>query len=74
MDVSVEQIFEAPRTSQLGGYLAGVNNNGAHSANGRAAMLIACGQDAANVAESSAAAVYAEITKTGDYYFSITLP
>ncbi len=74
MHVSVEQIFAARLTSQLGGYLAGVNNNGAHSANGIAALFIACGQDAANVAESSAAAVYAEITKTGDYYFSITLP
>lgn len=74
MHVSVEQIFEARLTSQLGGYLAGVNNNGAHSANGITAMFIACGQDVANVAESSAAAVYAEITKSGDYYFSITIP
>lgn len=74
MHVSVEQIFEARLTSQLGGYLAGVNNNGAHSANGITAMFIACGQDVANVAESSAAAVYAEVTKSGDYYFSITIP
>ncbi len=74
MHVSVEQIFEARLTSQLGGFLAGVNNNGAHSANGITAMFIACGQDVANVAESSAAAVYAEITKSGDYYFSITIP
>ena len=74
MRVSVEQIFEARLASQLGGYLAGVNNNGAHSANGTTAMFIACGQDVANVAESSAAAVYAEITKTGDYYFSVTIP
>jgi len=74
MRVSVDQIFEARLTSQLGAYLAGVNNNGAHSANGITAMFIACGQDVANVAESSAAAVYAEITKTGDYYFSVTIP
>ena len=74
MRVSVEQIFAARLASQLGGYLAGVNNNGAHSANGITALFIACGQDAANVAESSAAAVYAEITKNGDYYFSITIP
>lgn len=74
MHVSVEQIFEARLASQLGGYLAGVNNNGAHSANGITAMFIACGQDVANVAESSAAAVYAEITKSGDYYFSVTIP
>ncbi|HEX8567738.1 MAG TPA: hydroxymethylglutaryl-CoA reductase [Pyrinomonadaceae bacterium] len=74
MRVSVERIFAARLASQLGGYLAGVNNNGAHSANGITAMFIACGQDAANVAESSAAAVYADITKNGDYYFSITIP
>ena len=74
MHVTVEQIFESRLTSQLGGYLAGVNNNGAHSANGIAAMFIACGQDAANVAESAAAAVYAEITNSGDYYFSVTIP
>jgi hydroxymethylglutaryl-CoA reductase (NADPH) len=54
--------------------MAGVNNNGAHSANGITAIFIACGQDVANVAESSAAAVYAEITPTGDYYFSVTIP
>lgn len=74
MRVSVEQIFQARLASQLGGYLAGVNNNGAHSANGITAMFIACGQDVANVAESSAAAVYAEITPLGDYYFSVTIP
>jgi hydroxymethylglutaryl-CoA reductase (NADPH) len=74
MRVGVEEIFRARLTSQLGGYLAGVNNNGAHSANGITAMFIACGQDAANVAESSAAAVYAEITSGGDYYYSITIP
>jgi hydroxymethylglutaryl-CoA reductase (NADPH) len=74
MHVGVEEIFRARLTSQLGGYLAGVNNNGAHSANGITAMFIACGQDAANVAESSAAAVYGEITPAGDYYYSITIP
>ncbi|HEX8736807.1 MAG TPA: hydroxymethylglutaryl-CoA reductase [Pyrinomonadaceae bacterium] len=74
MHVGVEEIFRARLASQLGGYLSGVNNNGAHSANGITAMFIACGQDAANVAESSAAAVYGEITPAGDYYYSITLP
>ncbi len=74
MHVSVEQIFAARLRSQLGGFLAGVNNNGAHSANGITAMFIACGQDVANVAESSAALAYADITKDGDYYYSITIP
>ncbi len=74
MHVSVEQIFAARLRSQLGGFLAGANNNGSHSANGITAMFIACGQDVANVAESSAALVFADITKSGDYYFSITIP
>ncbi|MBS1794747.1 MAG: hydroxymethylglutaryl-CoA reductase [Acidobacteria bacterium] len=74
MGVTVDALFAARLTSQLGGFIAGVNNNGAHSANGITALFIACGQDVANVAESSAAAVYAEITGSGDYYFSVTLP
>src|SRR5215218_2010977 len=38
MHVSVEQIFEARLASQLGGYIAGVKNNSAHSANDITAM------------------------------------
>lgn len=60
--------------SGLGSYLAGANNNGGHSANGLAAMFIATGQDAANIAESSAGIVHIEITNKGDTYFSITIP
>ncbi|MGI8786253.1 MAG: hydroxymethylglutaryl-CoA reductase [Pyrinomonadaceae bacterium] len=74
MRVSVEQIFAARLRSQLGGFLAGANNNGSHSANGITAMFIACGQDAANVSESSAALAYAHITENGDYYYSLTIP
>ncbi len=74
MHVSVEQIFAARLRSQLGGFLAGANNNGSHSANGITAMFIACGQDVANVSESSAALAYAHIDTNGDYYFSITIP
>jgi hydroxymethylglutaryl-CoA reductase (NADPH) len=58
----------------LTGRLAGVNNNGNHSANGIAAMFIATGQDAGNVAESSAALVHTETRANGDYYYSITIP
>jgi hydroxymethylglutaryl-CoA reductase (NADPH) len=67
-------LFRARLVSNLGGFMAGVNNNGAHSANALAALFIATGQDAANIAESSAAAVFAEITPSGDYYYSITIP
>ena len=58
----------------LGGFMSGVNNNGAHSANGITALFIATGQDVANVAESSAAFNFSEILPNGDYYVSITIP
>ena len=60
--------------SNVGAFLAGSSNNGSHSANGIAAIFIAAGQDEANVAESSSAIMYNEITQNGDYYYSITLP
>jgi len=67
-------MFRARQVSNLGGFMSGVNNNGAHSANGITAMFIATGQDAANVAESSAAFVHAELDPSGDYYYSVTIP
>jgi len=60
--------------ANIGSLMSGANNNGLHSANGITAMFIATGQDVANVAESSAALVYSELTKEGDLYFSITIP
>lgn len=62
------------RVAYIGGFLSGVNNNGAHSANGITAMFIATGQDVANVAESSAGILCVEITQPGDLYLSITIP
>ena len=67
-------MFQARQVSQLGGFMSGVTNNGSHSANGITAIFIATGQDAANVAESSAAFVYTELSENGDYYYSITIP
>jgi hydroxymethylglutaryl-CoA reductase (NADPH) len=74
MRSSSDLMFQARQTSSLGGFMAGVNNNGSHSANGITAIFIATGQDAANVAESSAALVYTELRENGDYYYSITIP
>ena len=55
MRSGTERMFRARQVSTLGGSMAGVNNNGSHSANGITALFIATGQDVANVAESSAA-------------------
>jgi hydroxymethylglutaryl-CoA reductase (NADPH) len=69
-----EVMYRARQVSNLGGFMSGVNNNGAHSANGITALFIATGQDVANVAESSAAFAYAELRDGGDYYYSVTIP
>jgi len=74
MRSDTELMFRARMVSNLGGFMSGVNNNGAHSANGITAVFIATGQDAANVAESSAAFVHAELRGNGDYYYSVTIP
>ena len=74
MHTSSGKLFRARQVSSLGGFMSGVNNNGLQSANGIAAMFIATGQDAANVAESSAALGFSELLPNGDYYASITLP
>jgi hydroxymethylglutaryl-CoA reductase (NADPH) len=59
--------------ANTGAILAGSNNNGQHSANGITAMFIACGMDVANVAESSAAILYADLLPDNSYYYSLTI-
>ena len=73
MRVDTKDLFYVRQISQVGAFLAGSANNGSHAANGLAAMFIATGQDAANVAESHADVVYSQLLDNGDYYWSITL-
>ena len=74
MGVDPETLFWARQLSQTGAFLSRSSNNGAHAANGLAALFIATGQDVANVAESHAGIVYSQLLDSGDYYWSITLP
>jgi hydroxymethylglutaryl-CoA reductase (NADPH) len=74
MGVDTATLFHMRQISQAGAFMAGSSNNGAHSANGLTALYIATGQDVANVAESQAAIVYAQLLAGGDYYWSITIP
>ena len=75
MRTNTKLMFAGRQVSNLGGFMSGANNNGVHSANGIAAMFIATGQDAANVAESSAAFGFSRAAReNGDYYYSITHP
>ncbi|WP_229725286.1 hydroxymethylglutaryl-CoA reductase [Hymenobacter baengnokdamensis] len=74
MRVTPEQLAYHGQVSNVGAFLSGANNNGAHSANGITALFIATGQDVANVSESSAGVLYSEVTKEGDLYINITIP
>jgi hydroxymethylglutaryl-CoA reductase (NADPH) len=74
LGVETKELFRARQMSQVGAFLAGAANNGAHAANGLAALFIATGQDVADVSESHAAVVYCQLLDDGDYYWSITLP
>jgi hydroxymethylglutaryl-CoA reductase (NADPH) len=74
MRVEPEQLAYHSGVANVGAFMSGANNNGAHSANAITAVFIATGQDVANVAESSAAVTYAELTEAGDLYLSITIP
>ncbi|MFX0188617.1 MAG: hydroxymethylglutaryl-CoA reductase [Candidatus Hodarchaeota archaeon] len=60
--------------SNVGAFMTGAMSNANHTANGITALFIATGQDVANVAESSTAIMFAERTKEGDFYYSITIP
>jgi hydroxymethylglutaryl-CoA reductase (NADPH) len=74
MRVEPESLAYHHGVANVGGFLSGVNNNGAHSANAITAMFIATGQDVANVSESSAGILYAELTPEKDLYLSLTIP
>jgi len=74
MGVTAEVLFKARQINQVGSFMAGSSSTGAHAANGIAAVFIATGQDAANVAESSSSIIFADVDKAGNYYLSITLP
>lgn len=74
LGVSAELMFKMRQVSQIGSAMAGAINTGAHSPNAIAAIFIACGQDAANVAESSAALLFADLDEHNNYYLSVTIP
>ncbi|HWI57977.1 MAG TPA: hydroxymethylglutaryl-CoA reductase [Bacillota bacterium] len=62
------------RMSALGGVMSGTIGVHGHYANGLAALFIACGQDAACVAESAVGITRFEVTGEGGLYASVTLP
>jgi hydroxymethylglutaryl-CoA reductase (NADPH) len=74
MDADTETVYHHYKVAMMGSLLSGAINNGCHSANATTAIFLATGQDVANIAESSAALLYAELTPEKDLLMSITLP
>jgi len=72
--VMPEKLAHHYGVANVGAFFSGSTSNALQSANGITAMFIATGQDVANVAESSAGILYAELTATGDLYVSLTIP
>ena len=62
------------RKNYVGSALAGSYGFNAHYANVIAAIFIACGQDAAQIVESSMGITTAELTEEGDLHLAVTLP
>jgi hydroxymethylglutaryl-CoA reductase (NADPH) len=62
------------RMSALGGVMSGTIGVHGHYANGLAALFIACGQDAACVAESAVGITRFEVAEAGALYASVSLP
>ncbi|AJQ97133.1 hydroxymethylglutaryl-CoA reductase [Gynuella sunshinyii] len=74
LHTSPERMEDYWRMSALGGVLSGTIGVQGHYANGLAALYIACGQDAACVAESAVGVTRFELTDQGDLYAAVTLP
>jgi hydroxymethylglutaryl-CoA reductase (NADPH) len=68
------EMVEYYRVSSMGGVLSGNIGINGHFANGMAALFIACGQDAACVAESAVGVTRMEVREDGALYVSVTLP
>jgi hydroxymethylglutaryl-CoA reductase (NADPH) len=69
-----ERLCDMWRQTMLGHVQANAVGYNGHYANGLAALFIACGQDVANVVNSSVGITSFEVTPEGDLYASVTLP
>ena len=68
------RLLEMWRQTVLGHIQAHAVGYNGHYANGLAAIFIACGQDVANIVNSSVGITNFEVTDEGDLYSSVTLP
>ncbi|HLJ54491.1 MAG TPA: hydroxymethylglutaryl-CoA reductase [Chthonomonadaceae bacterium] len=74
LHTSARRMADYWRMSAIGGVLSGTIGVQGHYANGLAALYIACGQDAACVAESAVGVTRIEEADDGGLYAAVTLP
>ncbi len=74
LHTTVDSMVNYCKLSATGGVLSGSIGVHGHYANGLAALYIACGQDAACVAESAIGITRLEKNDNGDLYASVTMP
>jgi hydroxymethylglutaryl-CoA reductase (NADPH) len=71
---TTDAIVDYWRMSTIGGVMSGSIGVQGHYANGLAALFIACGQDAACVAEAAVGVTRMEPRDDGSLYVAVTLP
>jgi hydroxymethylglutaryl-CoA reductase (NADPH) len=69
-----ETLLQYCKVSYSGGVQSGSIGAQGHYANGLTALFIACGQDAACVAEAAVGITRFDVTAEGDAYVNVTLP
>lgn len=72
--VTPEEMVRGWTISVMGGMQSGSIGSQGHFANALAALFIACGQDAACVAEAAVGMTRMDTTAEGDLYVSVSLP
>lgn len=74
LNATAHDMVEFGHMTTTGGSLSGTVGVNAHYANALAGLYIACGQDAACVAESAVGMTRMEVNEQGGLYASVTLP
>ena len=69
-----QRMVDCWQMSAIGGVISGTMGVQGHYANSLAAMFIACGQDAACVAEAAVGITRFEVCEDGSLYCAVTLP
>lgn len=74
IQVTPQQMFDYYYSGLYSSFQAGVQGVNGHTANGIAAIFLACGQDIADVAMSHVGSFFCSITKEGDLRVNLQMP